>query len=77
METELRQQLVQRETTLTEVRQELNQSNAARAAAALEAKIEELVQINEHLENTKDHLLQQADQLEKGLTEREEVISVL
>lgn len=42
-----------------------------------EAKIEELVQINEHLENTKDHLLQQADQLEKGLTEREEVISVL
>jgi len=42
-----------------------------------EAKIEELVQINEHLENTKDHLLQQADQLEKGLTERRSDICAL
>jgi len=33
METELRQQLAQRETSLTEVRSELNQSNVARAAA--------------------------------------------
>lgn len=39
-----------------------------------EAKIEELVGINEQLEQEREHMNQQNDQLEKGLTEREEVI---
>ncbi len=44
IETELRQQLAQREATLTELRSELNQSNAARAAAeASHAAAEKLV----------------------------------
>lgn len=53
METEFRQQLAQRETSLTEIRQELNQSNAARAAAeashaAAEKLIAEQRQIHQH-----------------------------
>lgn len=44
IEAELRQQLAQREATLTELRSELNQSNAARAAAeASHAAAEKLV----------------------------------
>ena len=44
LENELRQQLTQRETSLTEVRIELNQSNAARAAAeASHAATENLI----------------------------------
>lgn len=53
IESELRQQLAQREATLTELRSELNQSNAARAAAeashvAAEKLVAEQRQMHEH-----------------------------